>query len=54
MKYATGSMDNQLFVSRYQVELPTVKELQEFIKQDIKIPTKFEEGDNARKPMKPL
>jgi predicted nuclease of restriction endonuclease-like (RecB) superfamily len=37
VKYATGSLDNQLFVSRYQVQLPTVKELEEFIKQDIKM-----------------
>ncbi len=37
VKYATGSLENQLFVSRYQVELPTVEELQEFIKRDIKM-----------------
>jgi predicted nuclease of restriction endonuclease-like (RecB) superfamily len=37
VKYATGSLDNHLFVSRYQVELPTVKELEEFIKRDIKM-----------------
>ncbi len=37
VKYATGTLDNQLFVSRYQVELPTVKELKEFIKRDIKM-----------------
>ena len=37
VKYATGSLDSQLFVSRYQVQLPTAKELEEFIKQDIKI-----------------
>ena len=37
VKYATGLLDNHLFVSRYQVELPTVKELKEFIKRDIKM-----------------
>ena len=37
VKYATGSLDNQLFVSRYQVQLPTDQELEEFIKQDIKM-----------------
>lgn len=37
VKYATGSLDNQMFVSRYQVQLPTVKELEEFIKRDIKM-----------------
>ncbi len=35
VKYATGSLDNHLFVSRYQVQLPTAKELEEFIRQDI-------------------
>lgn len=37
VKFATGSLDNQLFVSRYQVQLPTVKELEEFIRQDVKM-----------------
>ena len=37
VKYATGSLDNHLFVSRYQVQLPTIKELEEFIKRDIKM-----------------
>jgi predicted nuclease of restriction endonuclease-like (RecB) superfamily len=37
VKFATGSLDNQLFVSRYQVQLPTIKELEEFIKQDVKM-----------------
>jgi len=37
VKYATGSLNNKLFVSRYQVQLPTEKELKEFIKQDIKM-----------------
>ena len=37
VKYATGSLDNHLFVSRYQVQLPTAKELEEFIKQDFQM-----------------
>ena len=37
VKYATGSLDNHLFVSRYKVQLPTVEELEEFIKQDVKM-----------------
>ncbi len=37
VKYATGSVENQLFISRYQVQLPTVIELEEFIKKDIKL-----------------
>lgn len=36
VKYATGSLNSHLFVSRYQVQLPTAKELEEFIKQEIK------------------
>ena len=37
VKYATGSLENQLFVRSYQVQLPTVKELEEFINRDIKL-----------------
>jgi len=37
VKYATGSLDNQLFVSRYQLQLPSIKELEEFIKRDMKM-----------------
>lgn len=37
VKYATGSLDNHLFVSRYKIQLPTVKELEDFIKQDVKL-----------------
>jgi predicted nuclease of restriction endonuclease-like (RecB) superfamily len=37
VKYATGSLNNHLFVSRYQVQLPTAKELEEFIKRDVKM-----------------
>ena len=37
VKFATGSLDNKLFVSRYQVQLPTIKELEEFIRQDMKM-----------------
>lgn len=33
VKYATGSLDNNLFINRYQVQLPTAKELKEFMKQ---------------------
>ena len=36
VKYATGSIDNQLFVSRYLLQLPTVEELERFIEQDKK------------------
>lgn len=35
VRYATGSLENHLFVSRYQIQLPTAKELEEFIKRDV-------------------
>jgi hypothetical protein len=31
VKYATGGMDNQLFVSKYQSVLPTVEQLQQWL-----------------------
>ena len=34
VKYATGSIDNHLFVSRYQILLPTAKELEQFIRME--------------------
>jgi hypothetical protein len=37
VKYATGSLDNRLFVSRYQIQLPTIKELEEFLSYDVKM-----------------
>ncbi len=36
VKYAVGGLDNKLFVSRYKLQLPTEKELREFITKDIK------------------
>lgn len=36
VKYATGSIDNHLFVSRYLLQLPTIEELERFIEQDKK------------------
>jgi len=35
VQYATGGIDNKLFVSRYMVELPSEKQLENFIKKDI-------------------
>jgi hypothetical protein len=34
VEFATAGMDNKLFVSRYLVELPSPKQLQEFIERD--------------------
>jgi hypothetical protein len=31
VRYATASMDNRLFVSKYAVELPTKEELEKFL-----------------------
>jgi predicted nuclease of restriction endonuclease-like (RecB) superfamily len=35
VQYATGGMENSLFISRYMVQLPSEKSLIEFIKKDI-------------------
>lgn len=37
VRYAVGGLDNKLFVSRYKLQLPTEKELREFITKDIKL-----------------
>ncbi len=34
VKYATASIDNQLFVSKYMLELPTEEELLQFLKRE--------------------
>lgn len=36
VKFATAGLNNKFFVSRYKLQLPTEKELREFITQDIK------------------
>jgi hypothetical protein len=35
VEYALAGMDNQLFVSRYQLELPKKEEMREFIEEQI-------------------
>lgn len=35
VEYATGTLDNQLFVSRYLLELPQKKELERIIEMEI-------------------
>ena len=35
VQYAIGGLNNKLFVSRYMVELPSVKQLENFIKKDV-------------------
>jgi len=34
-KYATSSMDNQLFVSKYLMNLPEKKVLEEFLRREL-------------------
>ena len=34
VEYATAGLDNNLFVSRYKINLPSVKEIEEFIKEE--------------------
>jgi predicted nuclease of restriction endonuclease-like (RecB) superfamily len=36
VKYATAGLPNKLFVSRYKLQLPSEKELSDFIKRDLK------------------
>ncbi len=35
MQYATAGMDNQLFVSKYLMELPNTETLQQFVQQEL-------------------
>jgi hypothetical protein len=35
VEYAAAGLDNNLFVSKYQVMLPSKKDLQEFIENEI-------------------
>ena len=37
VQYATAGMDNNLFVSKYLVELPSKQQLENFVKQELKI-----------------
>lgn len=36
VEYATAGMDNQLFVSKYLLELPKKEQLEEFIEKEVK------------------
>ena len=36
VEYALAGMDNNLFVSKYQLELPKKEEIQRFIEENIK------------------
>lgn len=36
VEYATMGIDNQLFISKYQLQLPTKKQLSEFVKKELK------------------
>lgn len=36
VKYALAGMDNRLFVSQYQLKLPSVEELRTFVEQELK------------------
>lgn len=40
VRYALAGMDNQLFVSKYQLELPKMEEISEFLKQQLKMERK--------------
>jgi hypothetical protein len=36
VEYALAGMDNQLFVSKYQIELPGKEEIRQFIEEQIR------------------
>jgi hypothetical protein len=36
VEYATAGMDNQLFVSKYLVQLPSKEQLQQFIQNELR------------------
>lgn len=36
VEYTTAGLDNQLFVSKYKINLPSVKEIEEFIEDELK------------------
>jgi len=36
MEYALAGMDNQLFVSKYQLELPKKEEMQRFLEEQLR------------------
>ena len=42
VEYALAGMDNRLFVSKYQLELPKRKEMQQFIEEQIRETTGIE------------
>jgi hypothetical protein len=42
VEYALAGMDNQLFVSKYQIELPQKEEIRQFIEEQIR-----NEGDTV-------
>lgn len=36
-EYATAGLDENLFVSKYKIVLPTIKELEELVKEDFEM-----------------
>lgn len=37
VEYATAGLDNQLFVSKYKINLPSIQEIEEFLEEEIKV-----------------
>jgi len=37
VEYATAGLDNQLFVSKYKINLPSIEEIEEFLEEEIKV-----------------
>ena len=50
-KYATGGIDNQLYISKYQLELPTSDEIKAFLESKLKeMPQSLIEDHSEEKP----
>ncbi len=37
VEYATAGLDNQLFVSKYKINLPSIEEIEEFLEEELKV-----------------
>lgn len=37
VEYATGGLSNEVFVSKYEVVLPSVEELERFVEHEVKV-----------------
>lgn len=50
VEYALAGIDNELFVSKYQLELPKKEDMQRFIEEQLAAGALSDEGSQARPP----